>query len=527
MGGIGTGIKFTGNLIMKLLTQIAMVVVGVPTLAVLGSMVLSGCAVNGRPMRCDPASNKKSLSWYIEGKAKNNKTISCSFVEFDERGDFIDFQQHQDCENRIKKLVASGPVLLVMYCHGWKNNSQSEDVLKFNSFLAKIAASPEVVESGYRVHGVYLSWRGNVVQPFIDKSDEFYRACTNYFGEPIVDEKYDRKANWTGFIPENVDFFTRQRAAEHLVSGLPIARAIFTYASAAKDYGSKLTNQVIVMGHSMGALMLERSLGQAMTGSLVMEWWQGLKNNGSQQAPVLPFDFILFMNSAAPSIYAKEMRDFLEANRAALHYSGTNDYPVIVSLTSTADSATGVAYPLAHCLCPLKLSLQRKYTTGIFGTNGQDHAGIRQWKFYLRTPGHQPYLVNHWIIPETGMAPLRELSSDQVFATNISRKTVHDPYVFYTATAGKKPAATWRITNKSPGTPVTLDGLPLAMQSSDYWIINCGKALIASHDDVWSTADMEMYAGLYRLAAYLKKHPQNSVSNLPPAKNNLAGSQSP
>lgn len=506
----------------------AMVIVGVPALALLGSMALSGCAVNGRPMRFDPASNKKSLSWYIEGKAKNGKTISCSFVEFDERGDFIDFRQHQDCENKITGMVAAGhPVLLVMYCHGWKNNSQSDDVIKFNSFLAKIAASPEVEQQGYRVHGVYLSWRGNSVHPFVDKSDEFYQECTNYFGEPIVDPKYDRGADWTGFVQENINFFTRQRAAEHLVSGLPMARAIFTYASAAKDYGNKLTNQVIVMGHSMGALMLERSLGQAMTGSLVMEWWEGLKNQTASQQPVLPFDFILFLNSAAPSIYAKEMRDFLEANRASHHYTGQNDYPVIVSLTSTADSATGVAYPLAHCLCPLKPSLQRKYTTGIFGTNGQEHAGIRQWNFYLRTPGHQPYLVNHWIVPATGIAPMKEMSSDQVFATNISRKIVHDPYVFFTS-AGTNPAAAWRITNAPPsGKEVTLDGMQLSMRGSDYWIMNCDKDLIASHGDIWSIKQMEMYAGLYRLALYLKKAPQTNDFQAAPVQGSLTGLQSP
>ncbi|HLX69403.1 MAG TPA: hypothetical protein VKV04_07235, partial [Verrucomicrobiae bacterium] len=298
------------------------------------SFIVSGCAVNGHPMRFDPAANSpvpKSLSWYIEGKTKTGAPISCSFVEFDERGDFLDFNQHLDCERRIKDLVGSGPVLLVMYCHGWKNNSQSDDVIRFNSFLAKLAATPELAEHHFRVHGIFLSWRGNVVRPYVDKSDgSFYSDSLANFGEPIVDKKYNRWCYWLGFLPENVDFFTRERAAEHIVSALPMARAIFTYASAAKEYGAKLGNQVVVMGHSMGALMLERSLGQAMTGSLVMEWWDGAKKEAAEKKPAVPFDFILFLNSAAPSIYAKEMRDFLKANRSALNRAAARSAPPVI-----------------------------------------------------------------------------------------------------------------------------------------------------------------------------------------------------
>lgn len=485
-------------------------------------VLLSGCAVNGRPMRFPPSDNKSSpppsLSWYIEGKTRTGQTFSCSFVEFDERGDFVDFRQHRDCEARITNMVAAGPVLLVMYCHGWKNNSQSEDVVKFNSFLAKIASSPEA-SNHFRVHGVYLSWRGNVVKPYIDKSDPFYQDClTNFGGQPIVNKKFDRWSDLLGLLPENADFFTRQRAAEHLVSALPLARAVFTYASAAKEYGRKLTNPVIVMAHSMGALMLERSLGQAMTGSIVMEWWDedSLKKEAVQQKPALPFDFVLFLNSAAPSIYAKEMRDFLEADRNAQNRVAGYRAPVIVSLTSTADSATGCIFPLANFLAPLRPSLQRQYTNGIFGTNNQWHAPVAQWKFYQRTPGHQPYLVNHWIVPEEKPVPEANAGTDAIFARNISRESLHDPYVFFTSAHGHYPAAAWRVTARTDK-PVTQDGLPLAMQDSNYWIMNCGKELIASHEDIWSTTTMEMYAGLYRLATYLKNAPQHAESALTPA----------
>src|SRR6266850_396454 len=357
-------------------------------------VLLTGCSVNGRPMRFDPNSaggtSPKAKSWYVEGKAVNSSPFSCSFVEFDERGDFIDFNQHKDCERRITNFVNSGRALLVLYCHGWKNNSQSGDVTEFNAFLGKLAGSDEIQRQGLRVHGVYLGWRGNAFRPYVDKSsdNECYQETVKAFDGPIVDKSYHRSFYWTGVLPETLSYWNRKGAAEHLVSGLPMARAIFTYASAAKDYGNKLENRVCVMGHSFGALMLEKSLGQAMTGALTLEWWDSKEKVKALQKVSLPFDLVLFVNSAAASIYAKEMRDFLKAHRSALglNHDPAQDVPVIVSLTSTADWATGIIHPIGNLLAPLSPSLKRRYTTGIFGKPSQGvyptHPGIRQSAFY-------------------------------------------------------------------------------------------------------------------------------------------------
>lgn len=40
------------------------------------------------------------------------------------------------------------------------------------------------------------------------------------------------------------------------------------------------------------------------------------------------------------------------------------------------------------------------------------------------------------------------------------------------------------------------------MANSDYWIVSCGKELIAGHNDVLSTTTMELYAALFRAAEY-------------------------
>jgi hypothetical protein len=256
--------------------------------------------------------------------------------------------------------------------------------------------------------------------------------------------------------------------------------------------------------------MLERSLGQAMTGALTMEWWGSDEHVKETQTPGLPFDLVLFVNSAAPAIYAKEMRDFLKAHRSALGigHNPAQDVPVIVSLTSTADRATGSLHPIGNLFAPFSPSLQRRYTNGIFGNKQADgvyptHKGIRQSEFYTRTPGHQPYLINHWIVKENSDLLPADPSAAAVFSANLST-TVKDPNVFFTSKA-RYPASAWRLTTKSQGKPVILDGMLPSMPDSDYWIVSCGKELIGDHNDVWSATTMEMYAGIFRAVESLRK----------------------
>ena len=67
-----------------------------------------------------------------------------------------------------------------------------------------------------------------------------------------------------------------------------------------------------------------------------MEWWDKERESPARRAvpprpkAKLPFDFVLLVNSAAPAIYAKELRDFLEADRAALETAGDPDADVPV-----------------------------------------------------------------------------------------------------------------------------------------------------------------------------------------------------
>ncbi|MBV8969216.1 MAG: hypothetical protein JO331_09170, partial [Verrucomicrobia bacterium] len=457
-----------------------------------------------------------SQSWCIEGVPceKQGDTpgdiaipaaslVSCSFVEFDERGDFMDFAQHLACGEKLKNLAEVQDVLLVLYCHGWKNNSQSGDVVSFNTFLTKLALSREIRELGLRVHGVYLAWRGNSFRPYVGPSEN-YQWMETVFGGPIVKDIYHRQTRLGWWIPENLSYWARKLAAENRVAGLPLARAIFTYAASVKRYGEKPNNRVVIIGHSFGALLLERSLGQAMTGAITLGWSEDEKGEQSFSRR-LPFDMILLVNSAAPAIYAKLLRDFLEANRRALHKNKDPqaNVPVIVSITSMADWATDKFHRLGNLLSSFVPSLSRYYNKGILVNPTEphkypEHPPIRQSEFYITTEGHNKYLINHWIAPAHSEGVATFEMREDVFSANLSIDT-RDPWTFQTVGPNGK-LHSWRVTAQPPTEPnLTAEPMIPAMQHSGYWIVSCGKELIKDHNDIWSSVAMEMYAGLFRL----------------------------
>jgi hypothetical protein len=460
--------------------------------------------VKGAP----PPTTPPGDAWYIESQPGKSAVHSCSFIEFDERGDYLDFGQHQHAWVKIRELSAGDkpPALVVIYCHGWKNNSQSDDMVRFNSFLSRLANTPPVMDRRLRVHGIYVAWRGNGFLPSVDLKSDEYQQTIEEFGAPIVSAKYHLR--WWGFpvwIPQQLSYWSRKGAAEKRVSGVPIARTIFTCANAATHFNPK--SRVLVIGHSFGALMLERSLGQACVGALTAQWpWMRTAVADRPVANPLPFNCVLFVNSAAPSIHAKELSDLFWAHQRALEQSDptTARKPIIISVTSSADSATGFWHYWANLLACLMPSLQRAYRRALFVTKplGAPHLPVPQYYFYRRTPGHNLLLLDHWVVRATAADQKRPVPANDP-ASVLAHNMGFDPHrsgadCFYT-TAKKGAPLAWKIDLKPEHEPrPTYEGMVPVTRGS-YWIIGCDKRIIKSHGDVWSPAAMELYATLYLL----------------------------
>lgn len=477
-----------------------------------------------------PSSIQNGNKWYIESRpSPGEKPVSCSFVEFDQRGDYLDFQQHRHAYEKIHQLATNGDHLIVIiFVHGWKNNSQSDNVVEFNNFLRQVASSPVVKEGGFRVHGVYLAWRGNAFPPSVDDRSSTYQETTKAFNdEPIVNLKHSRNGlfNWLFFLPEEASYWNRKGVAETKASRVSIARTIFTCAQTAKRYGKE--NRVFLMGHSFGGLMLEQALLPATLAQLTAEWpLDDPERISTARENPLPFDLILLVNSAAPSIYAKQFYEYMAAHRAALARNNVAgvDAPIVISVTSTADWATGVAHPAANLFAPLYPSLWRWYDGNDFILeSGSPPTRIPQWYYYRRTPGHNPLLVNNWVVTNASAAAAVDPSLT-AFQQNLDfRRTTEAEGRYFHTTRPDGGRNFWKFTTKPADTNwSTYHGrkpyfLGPDAPPSGYWIMQCPGEIISGHNDIWNQQAMDMYAALFREEEYLRRRPAGSGGTPKPA----------
>ena len=413
----------------------------------------------------------------VERKTPGQRNYDLGYVEFDEQGDFWDRDQLARAVGLVKQTPKP---LLVIYVHGWQNNASdnTNDVPQFHEVLAKLARTERIRKLDYQVVGVYLGWRGK--------------------------QAYDP-------LLKILSFPNRKDAAARIGSSNTITEAIFRLVYEARHPARGA--RTILIGHSFGALVVERAVEQAMTGGLL---------TGD---PVVPADFILLVNSAAESIYAKEMRDMMVST---LRFSPSRhcyqdsddssacflkDEPRIISVTSETDEATGVAFPVGATLFGVG-KLYRDYSGPETGG-----APVDQRLFFTHTPGHNNLLLDHRIVPLDMTAPVAE--EPRAFEENLenpqalpaSGGDAQATPIFATGGAelsnGEKTPWNWWRLNYT-GNP---------SQRSPFWIVRVPKEILNGHGDIFNPNAIDMMAALFRLSNLLdgKEAPPIQINSKPGA----------
>ncbi|MGE3801952.1 MAG: hypothetical protein AB7H80_13105 [Candidatus Kapaibacterium sp.] len=279
----------------------------------------------------------------------NDQSYDLSVIEFLDDGSFAEPAQLERTLNAIEEARTDNPngVLVLLFIHGWHHNadwdindpSGTKGDTHFRSFreilrhlTLREAERYFLQASGRRVLGIYLGWSG---------------AADGWLA---------------GLGPlKNLSFWDRYETAENIGKEDSLRRTLQEIVVAVKDplknSSSETESPLILIGHSMGALMLESaflSLLKAEDQPLLRQQTasndRGVVIQRNGQSFSFP-DVLIALNSAADSEIAQEILQTMEDQKFSkkveadqLNYSP----PMLISATSEADSATGKIWRLAQ-----------------------------------------------------------------------------------------------------------------------------------------------------------------------------------
>lgn len=221
-------------------------------------------------------------------------------------------------------------VVVVVFVHGWHHGAAWDDehLIAFRRVLRALAVREMERPDSRRVIGIYVAWQG-------DPPGYWFRRT------PLLKE---------------FSFFGRYRAAERISqgSGLKETLKTITVGTKAPEPGI-IPGQLVLVGHSMGGLIVESCLRRLIDGKDLLQDGQAVGRwhvtTHIDGRPVVFPDAVLSVNSAADSRICSAIGELLrERNVSKSAQSGSVSYapPLLISVTSTADATTGLLWRMAN-----------------------------------------------------------------------------------------------------------------------------------------------------------------------------------
>ncbi len=401
----------------------------------------------------------------------DDRQYKLATIEFGELGSYADAYKGE-LNNTIQLLKNTERPLLVVYIHGWLNNSTSGDVGNFKGFLSRLSQSRQVKIHHYNVFGVYFAWPGKTLEvPYL----------------------------------EYLTFWNRKQAAERIASNGDCLDAIEQLSQTARIHEN---NYVFLVGHSFGGLILERTVEHTLR-----------TLQGQKVRP--PWDLALMLNPASDSVLTRQLVSDLHSlydyypnpiPGNPLHWGGhfvpksggdpiAESQPTVVELQSENDTATGTVFPIG--------SKAGVILNGHWAWNQvavpRTHKTVSERNFYLSTPGNDSYLVNYEIVRSQRTFP----GDSDAFDYNLENNPVGG--IFFTsapkdsetaAEAGKqsRPAAA------APKTKPQAWQIQFVLDHDKYigvhvplWIVRVPSDIIDNHGGIWSDNNMALMAAIFRM----------------------------
>lgn len=301
--------------------------------------------------------NEKPDQYIQTISLRDGVTYDLAIIEFDDHGMFWKLEQLEDTLSLIERRNAEAErgVTVIPFVHGWKHDANpgrvNGNLTEFHEVLGNTASRLARSDSGRpdRVIGVYLGWRG----------------ATSRL--PVFDQ---------------LTFWDRRMTAER-IAALNMREALLRIMASTRSHPD---SKCFVVGHSMGGLIVGKTLSPSLATLMLI---------GGQDGVAMPTDFVLLLNPALDGLTSWQFVDFLKRTNAQVELrrsDGTRSMatgPLIVSITSEADRATGAAYPFGRTV------------SSLFTAFRTDHEDPQPSQRYLAThaEGHIDYLISHraWV----------------------------------------------------------------------------------------------------------------------------------
>ena len=460
-------------------------------------LLLTACTTN-QPRR--PVTQAESASlpagfgpFFNDGDQRvgaNNVVWGVSVLEFDDQGELWDDSQIERVGSAQLLGAVSGGQILVVYVHGWKHTASVLDekngnLHDFIEFVRRVAADQPVGEERL-VHGVYISWRGDSIP----------------LPEPI----------------KSLSYYDRNAAAER-IAGPATTEMLYHVMST----GLAPNSRVIVIGHSMGAKIVERALIPAYESQLIDPRANTNPCDDTAQPWRPPADLVLLLNPASPAIEAKKFVDML--NRRRIRYDAqparyvctraANGWrPLIISVTSESDTANRRAFPMGNLLSHvfartrhysdwrLKYSKQDGLARLCCGDEsrvitdeyvGDKHFELPPQRYFLtHTAGFATVLHTHRLVHQH-----RDVPSDMCAAADCD---LLPPMTIFPAAHVMAGTACFSRGHDR----FILQELGYRYNTTPYWIMQAPKTMMSGHNDIFNDVMYDFIRGLLDFTGVLE-----------------------
>jgi hypothetical protein len=298
------------------------------------------------------------------GKPVPNSSGPClAFLEFDDQGRKWDPSQLDHATALIRKAIDDDPQhqpVILTFIHGWKHNAKgghSEDtniqgVEHVLNYLHRCIYSghdssgkdcngepvPSTPVPGHVVVGIFIAWRGDSISHY-----------------------------WP--VARTVSVYSRAMAANR-VGGTELTEALLQISATAhpgSSAGKPSQPVLIIVGHSFGGRVLETAMytdytrklneREAETKAHQTSLSSGIAEENRQQVATFA-DLILYVNSAASALSSVRLLDYMAEHKLEYREDDPNpklplgngagaNRPLLLSITTPGDSATGILFPIA------------------------------------------------------------------------------------------------------------------------------------------------------------------------------------